>query len=255
MRGGRLLRPPVLKNGLEFMGRTWDRLDAEGIGQSTAGFAPGMPAVPGVRGAIKALPSYNARGNVRCRACSKWKWGHTPGDGGGGGQRCTCSAPDFPNANGVQNEAQQRWHAKWLAEVYRVLIPGGVVLAFGGSRTHHRLAAAMDDAGFMDVHLEAWTYLNGFPKNLNVGWGLDQMLGVERHVVGTKVVRRKGVAAAEMRSDKGAGSHAGPPREVPVTLPTSPEAITWQKWGTALKPAWEPVVVGRKPQCRSRHFA
>lgn len=235
---------PSLRIGLEFMGRTWDRIGD--IGQGRAGFAPGMPASAN-RGAVKALPSYNASGNVRCRVCSRWKWGHTPGDGGGGGTRCMCPEPDFPNANGIQNAAQQKWHEGWLSEVFRVLVTGGRIKAFGGSRTFHRLASAMESVGFVDVGVESWTYCNGFPKAHDVSRALDDHAGVVREVVGSKRVTPKGVGAAEDRGAVGAGSFGGKARDVPVTRPTSPEAVLWDGWSTALKPAWEPVVVGTKP--------
>ena len=74
----------------------------------------------------------------------------------------------------------QQWSAAWLTEVYRVLQPGGTLLSFGGTRTFHRLGAAMEQAGFSDIRLEAWNYANGFPKSLNVGKALDKAVGAER---------------------------------------------------------------------------
>jgi len=144
--------------------------------------------------------------------------------------------------------AQEAWHVRWLTLVFGLLKPGGLVKAYGGSRTFHRLAAAMDTVGFQDVHLEAHGYSSGFPKSLDVGRAIDKVLGKERVIVGYK----RGVKGAT-----GTGHERAMPGKavgikqvmvmVPVTAPASPEAILWDGWGTALKPAWEAIVVGRKP--------
>lgn len=140
-------------------------------------------------------------------------------------------------------------HAIWLSEVFRVLAPGGVIKAFSGSRTAHRLGAAMEDAGFVDIKLESWAYSSGFPKSHHVGRGVDRQLGLERKIVGYK----RGVRGADGTGHEKAmpGKATGVKQvacDVPVTAPASPEAALWEEWGTALKPAWEPVVVGRKPR-------
>jgi DNA modification methylase len=103
------------------------------------------------------------------------------------------------------------------SHLYRVLVPGGVVKAFSATRTFHRMAAAMRDAGFTKVGVEAWAYGSGFPKSLNIGKALDRAAGVEGG------------------------------RDPFTYLPATEAARTWDGWGTALKPSWEPVLVGRKP--------
>lgn len=124
-------------------------------------------------------------------------------------------------------------------EVLRVLKPGGHLLAFGGSRTYHRLACAVEDAGFEIRDQIMWVYGSGFPKSLDVSKALDKAAGAEREVIGS----RSDVATRIY--DNGEGSRL--PSVIPVTAPATDAAKRWQGWGTALKPAHEPVVVARKP--------
>jgi len=128
-------------------------------------------------------------------------------------------------------------------------------LAFGGSRTWHRLAVAVEDAGFELRDSIAWLYGSGFPKSLDVSKAIDKNLGAEREKIR--------VDASEVRNPKAIGNGTdgmeGGTRpwiekalevgfhEKDSDIPASPEAQQWEGWGTALKPAFEPVVVGRKP--------
>jgi DNA modification methylase len=125
------------------------------------------------------------------------------------------------------------------AECLRVLKPGGHLLAFGGSRTWHRLAVAVEDAGFEIRDNIAWIYGSGFPKSLDVSKAIDKRAGAEREVVGSQMA-----AIAP-----GSGNYVGGNRvQVPLMgNPITSEAKAWDGWGTALKPAHEPIVVGRKP--------
>jgi len=218
--------------------------------------------------------------------------------------------------------------AVW-AECLRVLKPGGHILAFGGSRTWHRLAVAVEDAGFELRDSIAWIYGSGFPKSLDVSKAIDRNNGeggkklkftrwmrttglkvseatrvlrearlisengtmaghffaesnagqpaiptaelwaalrphcgdvpawvdelvarveAEREVIGQRVTgaamskKTSGLDAGTGGTDFGSGQNL-----VDETAPATSEAKTWQGWGTALKPAFEPVVVGRKP--------
>jgi DNA modification methylase len=130
--------------------------------------------------------------------------------------------------------------AFWV-EVLRVLKPGGHLIAFSATRTYHRLACAIEDAGFEMRDMIAWLYGSGFPKSHDVSKGIDKAAGVMGHrgagfnVAGQNVGLNQN---RELRSDH--------PDYV------APEAITdaarqWQGWGTALKPALEPIVLARKP--------
>ena len=142
-----------------------------------------------------------------------------------------------PAAVAFDGAAFQSWCQLWAAECLRVLKPGGHLLAFGGTRTWHRLACAIEDAGFEVRDSIAWLYGSGFPKSLDVSKAIDKAAGAERQDVYADNARNMdnevygkglGVALLERR-------------------PNTPEATTWSGWGTALKPAHEPIVVARKP--------
>ena len=131
-------------------------------------------------------------------------------------------------------------------ECLRVLKPGGHLLSFGGSRTYHRMACAIEDAGFQIRDQIMWIYGSGFPKSLNISKAIDKAAGAEREVIGQKLHARKGVASAEERTVIGAGAF-GEARMGDITAPATAEAKEWDGWGTALKPAHEPIVLARKP--------
>ena len=149
----------------------------------------------------------------------------------------------------------QEWCAEWAQEALRVLKPGGFLLAFGGPRTWHRLACAIEDAGFEVRDNIAWLYGSGFPKSVNVARAIDARLGdlAARPVRGEKTVPD----ATLVRPAFAGGAYGGragatPPRRGPVASAAaagSAGSAEWEGWGTALKPAFEPCVVARKPLC------
>lgn len=284
--------------GLEFMGKEWDKLQ---VAEN-----PNFLKPPGVSGSNN---TYGPRFGVRQHGDSK------------GVQKIQ-----------KRNEAQQHWHVRWLAEVYRVLEPGGVVKAFSGTRTFHRMAAAMEEAGFIlepKSSLEAWLYGSGFPKSMNISKQIDKQAGVDsathkevqvylraqRKKLGLSkahvdqkvfggttryswVEGRGGQRAAEVylptpeewallkpvlqlddrfdayiqkaipsrkdrfRADGGKAQQVGTEEgdwgyqkdgerwdgERRITAPATSDAQRWEGFGTALKPSWEPVIVGRKPK-------
>lgn len=124
----------------------------------------------------------------------------------------------------------------WEA-VLRVLKPGGHLLAFGGTRTYHRMAVAIEDAGFEIRDSLHWIYGSGFPKSLDVSKGIDKAAGVEREV--TREASRPLAPGDVISFDQRSSTE----RDDPVT----PAATAWQGWGTALKPAHEPIILARKP--------
>jgi hypothetical protein len=146
--------------------------------------------------------------------------------------------------------AQQRWHLRWAQESIRVLKPGGFILCFGGDRTYHRLACAVEDAGFEIRGSVMWLHSQGFPKNLDVSKKLGQMAGAERPVVG---VSERGSGPYQIKldnhdkGDTGIGYMDGSGKVFDVTAPVTDAAKQWQGWGTALKPAVEIICMARKP--------
>jgi site-specific DNA-methyltransferase (adenine-specific) len=132
-------------------------------------------------------------------------------------------------------------------EALRVLKPGGHLIAFSGSRTYHRMAVAIEDAGFEIRDQIMYVYGSGFPKSHNISKAIDKAAGAEREVVGTKIANPKGIKVAEQRTDIGAGSFGGEAKEIDITAPATEAAKQWDGWGTALKPAHEPMVLARKP--------
>ena len=126
---------------------------------------------------------------------------------------------------------------------FKVLKPGGHLLAFSGSRTYHRIAVAIEDAGFEIRDQVMWLYGSGFPKSMNIGKALDKKLGNERIKTGEKKTHsNKGIKQSEQRTAIGAGAF-GQEVEEDLTVGTT----EWEGWGTALKPAHEPLVLARKP--------
>ena len=137
-------------------------------------------------------------------------------------------------------------------ECLRVLKPGGHLLSFGGTRTWHRIAVAIEDAGFEVRDSIAWMYGSGFPKSLDISKAIDKAAGAEREVIGEKV-SPDGIPYASRRIN-GSGPSVGGNAYGEFgnggnlnTAPATPEAQQWEGWGTALKPAFEPIIVARKP--------
>ena len=131
----------------------------------------------------------------------------------------------------------------WQA-VFRVLKPGALLLAFGGTRTYHRMVCAIEDAGFEIRDMVEWVYGSGFPKSYDIGKGIDKQAGAEREVVGEYISPENTSGGKGRKFCHGGQPLDGLPK---ITAPSTPEAQLWDGWGTALKPAHEPIVVAMKP--------
>lgn len=125
-------------------------------------------------------------------------------------------------------------------EALRVLKPGGHLLAFAGSRTQDLMGISIRMAGFEIRDSIAWLYGTGWPKSLDVSKGIDKAAGAEREVTGPNPSRRP-------NGDGVAGSAFNARADAPLSAPATDDARTWDGWGTALKPAHEPIIMARKP--------
>jgi len=272
--------------GLEFMGKDWDHLDVE---------------KPKVR--------EDDSGGTIVRDLSD-VGGFQDSSGGNAFSRSRIRFRQ-PKDKTAGAQAQQKWHEAWLTKAFRVLIPGGRIKVFGGTRVYHRLAAAMEAVGFTDITFDAWAYGSGFPKSLNVGKAIDKRPGAVQNYLPIKLflaaaikdspkTRNQidaecGFAACDFARTKGTSPFVGvipdaakwaimqsvigfndtwddavqeAEREVvgqgksgttaiwteqgsmgdfDITAAASDPAKVWAGWGTALKPAWEPVLIGVKP--------
>ena len=131
------------------------------------------------------------------------------------------------------------------AECLRVLKPGGHLLAFAGTRTQHRMAVRIEDAGFEIRDMIAWVYGSGFPKSHDVSKAIDKQAGAEREVVGQ--ASGMGKQNPEWNGTAQGRTENSFKPEYDITAPATESAKQWEGWGTALKPALEPITVARKP--------
>lgn len=136
---------------------------------------------------------------------------------------------------------------------YKVLKSGGYLLAFGGSRTFHRIACAIEDAGFEIRDTIMWLYGSGFPKSLNIANSLEGKLTIGsankkdyKKLDGEKGITSLGYIKTNASDGYRPNDYNGRETIVKVNL-TTDLAKQWQGWGTALKPAYEPIIVARKP--------
>lgn len=131
-------------------------------------------------------------------------------------------------------------------EVLRVLKPGGHLLAFGGTRTYHRMACAIEDSGFEIRDMIQWLYGSGFPKSMDISKAIDKKFGANREIVGISNKQPSGFIRHGRTDEEvfyGNDTHRIPEN---ITIPCTKEAKQWEGWGTCLKPANEPIVLARK---------
>jgi len=200
--------------GLEFMGEEWDKFKADG--------------------------SWNKRGENWHKKFGKSAYG-----------RILDKAPVNWAKAGIP---YQQWTTAWAREALRVLLPGASMLAMGGTRTHHRMACGIEDAGFEIKDTILWCYNSGFPKAQNLGKMIDKRLGAEREVIRLKqhsdnFERAKLNKIGYLRdpANKNNTKCFGYGVEK-ITLPSTEDARKWDGWKVGgLKPSYEPIVWAVKP--------
>lgn len=141
------------------------------------------------------------------------------------------------------------YNVEFWSKVWRVLKPGGYLLAFGGSRTFHRIACAIEDAGFEIRDTIMWLYGSGFPKSMNIGLTIDKKNGVESEIVGTKdTPNLQDIGHKQKELGNGHIQSFGQIENAErLQYEIKKAKNEWNGWGTALKPAFEPIIVARKP--------
>lgn len=147
--------------------------------------------------------------------------------------------------------AFQEWTRQWAEQAYRILKPGGHMLVFGGTRTHHRMICGIEDAGFEIRDCLMWIYASGFPKSLDVSKAIDKEKGAKRKKIKHKNLRNpksirggegiEGGDAPYLVKARERGYH-----ELDSDEPVTEEAAYWQGWGTGLKPAHEIILWASK---------
>jgi site-specific DNA-methyltransferase (adenine-specific) len=145
--------------------------------------------------------------------------------------------PGLPIGGAKEGRWFQEWCEEWAKECYRVLKPGGHMLSFSAPRTYHRMATAFEDSGFQIRDQIMWVFGSGFPKSHNIGKAIDKIQGNEREVVGISDNTRD-----RNNHDYNSVGNFGS-KEIIETKGQS----DWEGWGTALKPAHEPICMARKP--------
>ncbi len=205
--------------GLEFMGKDWDRFSGGLSKKEDWG-----------HGNLGGLPRQRRR-NIKCPECDKWIY--TQAD-----RACTCGG-----IRRAQMQAFEEFNYTWAVAGLRVAKPGATLMAFGGTRTHHRLMCAIEDAGWELRDVMMWVYGTGLPKSHDISKAIDKAAGAERERIGDygQGFRASGSGLEGWRRpahaiDKG------------ITAPATDAASPWDGWGTALKPAWEPIIVAMAPR-------
>ena len=276
--------------GLEFMGKEWDRFS--GSFSAKEDWAHGN---------LGGLPRQRVR-NIKCPDCGKWIYDHPP-------KNCSCG--------GVRRSQMHNYEEfcyEWASLLRNCVLPGAPLLSFGGSRTQHRIACAIEDAGWEIRDTLMWVYGSGFPKSLDISKAIDKDNGKKANLRNftkwfTEVSKGKtnkeiddylglssnGATASHYRCiegeqprfprlayyyklkewlgfddiwdstieeaereviekraripvNDGTGNDYGIyGADASITAPATPEASLWEGYGTALKPAYEPIILAMNP--------
>jgi site-specific DNA-methyltransferase (adenine-specific) len=197
--------------GIRFMGKAWDGADIEARADRRRSFAS-----------------------------------HAPDAGPNGGHKSIAVEAGKYDLAPAAMRAFQEFSEEWAREAFRVLKPGGHLLSFSSPRTFHRMACGIEDAGFEIRDQIMWVFGSGFPKSLNVAKAIESGTGRP------KDIRRMQMGDDYTPSGRGPADYDYPGQETmngttAPWVPFSAAAKEWVGWGTALKPAHEPICVARKP--------
>ena len=132
-------------------------------------------------------------------------------------------------------------------ECLRVLKPGGHILAFSAARTYHHLAVTLEQAGFEIRDQIMWIYSSGFPKSQDIGKSIQRSMGVKEYEGFVDTTKNSGFGQMDVARQKVGQEWSTKETQVGKAKVTDPEAVEWLGWGTALKPAHEPIALARKP--------
>ena len=194
--------------GLEFMGKEWDSFKSKGQGDGWQ--KAGKPS----------MEKFNGKND----------WHSKP-------------RPAFRGHTLEHWHNMQQHFFEFGQQALRILKPGGFMLIMGGTRTYHRMTCGIEDAGFEIRDTIMWLYGSGFPKSLNIGKQIDKINGDDRKIIGYK--EPFGREGRKTPMGFGEGLYDG--KTCPPLKPIEESHSEWEGWGTALKPAVEPIVVARKP--------
>jgi hypothetical protein len=175
---------------------------------------------------------------IWCHALDAWV-DHTPGSGWDDVAYYRKALMAVRNVGSV-HRPERLFFYRVGRELLRVLKPGAHLLMFGGTRTYHHMVCGLEDAGFEIRDSIQYLFGSGFPKSLDVSKAIDKAVGAERKVVGSKPTLHRGVSSDHEYGFATIGNIA-------ITTPATDAARQWEGWGTALKPACEPIVLARKP--------
>ncbi|MDO8065584.1 DNA methyltransferase [Janthinobacterium sp. SUN206] len=206
--------------GISFMGKAWDGADIVARTERRRGFAS-----------------------------------HAPDAGPNGGHKSIAAAAGKYDLAPAAMRAFQDFSEDWAREAFRVLKPGGHLLSFSSARTYHRMTSGIEDAGFEIRDQIMWVFGSGFPKSQNVSKALDKAAGAERAVLSEGRAVKRMILGADQDATGSWTKDSGREYVPQVTAPATDDAAQWDGWGTALKPAHEPICVARKPLAKGHTVA